>query len=57
MSHSGSNEHDGEINPSHASDDVEESTRNMDAAFGSSHLVPKQALRVTNPEEEEEFMV
>lgn len=56
MSHSGSNEHDGEINPSHASDDVEESTRNMDAAFGS-HLVPKQALRVTNPEEEEEFMV
>ncbi|KAK4699310.1 hypothetical protein P7C70_g6953, partial [Phenoliferia sp. Uapishka_3] len=36
-----------------ASDDVEDETRGMEAAFGS-HLVPKQQLRVTNPENEDE---
>ncbi|KAI5477155.1 Kelch-type beta propeller domain containing protein [Pseudohyphozyma bogoriensis] len=35
--------------PYYASDDVEDETRNMEAAFGS-HLVPKRTLRVTNPE-------
>jgi hypothetical protein len=34
-----------------ASDDVEEETMGMEAAFGSSHLVPRQQLRVTNPED------
>lgn len=33
-----------------ASDDVEDETRNMEAAFGS-HLVPRRTLRVTNPED------
>ncbi|KAK4047347.1 hypothetical protein OIO90_006206 [Microbotryomycetes sp. JL221] len=33
-----------------ASDDVEEDTRGMEAAFASPHLVPRQPLRVTNPE-------
>ncbi|GAA5880857.1 hypothetical protein JCM1840_003301 [Sporobolomyces johnsonii] len=35
-----------------ASDDVEEETRNMEAAFNSSSLVPRRELRVVNADED-----
>ena len=41
----GSNDHS-----SPASDDVEDEMMNMEAAFGSAHMVRKRTLRVTNPE-------
>ncbi|KAM0750944.1 hypothetical protein T439DRAFT_343057 [Meredithblackwellia eburnea MCA 4105] len=43
-----------QFQPMYGSDDVEEETRNMEAAFGS-HLVPKRTLRVTNPETTDEM--
>ncbi|KAK4049578.1 hypothetical protein OIV83_004076 [Microbotryomycetes sp. JL201] len=47
---SGSLDHSSATMPFAASDEVEEETRNMEAAFASPHLVPRQPLRVTNPE-------
>ncbi|KAM0786676.1 hypothetical protein ACM66B_002123 [Microbotryomycetes sp. NB124-2] len=47
---SGSLDHSSGTMPFAASDEVEEETRNMEAAFASPHLVPRQPLRVTNPE-------